>query len=173
MLSCFLNFRTFQWWVIWSGSDRWCEKGGAASVVWTYPRCPWWPIQSNTSSLLCTQQQQRSCEIVTGTNRTPLHLSAYNYSTEAAKLLLERGAEIEARDVNNRTSLHPSAYNNGTEATKLLLERGAEFEAKHVDNASSFICIQQQHRSCEIVTGTRFRNRSEGCTQPNTSRIGT
>ena len=50
------------------------------------------------------------------------------------KLLLELGAEMEARDADNQTALHLSAENNRTEAVKLLLERGVEIEARDVDN---------------------------------------
>ena len=41
------------------------------------------------------------------------HLSAYSNSTEAAKLLLERGSEIEARDVHNRTPLELARSTQG------------------------------------------------------------
>ena len=42
-------------------------------------------------------------------NVTPLHAAANHNSTKAAKLLLEHGAEIEARDVHNHTPLHTAA----------------------------------------------------------------
>ena len=68
--------------------------------------------------------------------RTPLHEATQNNSTEAAKLLLEHGAEIKARNANNRTSLHDAAGNSSTEAAKLLLEHGAEIEERNVDNGT-------------------------------------
>ena len=67
-------------------------------------------------------------------NKTPLHCAVENNSTEAAKLLLERGAEIEARNTKNQTPLHFASLNNSTEAAKLLLERGAEIEARDVES---------------------------------------
>ena len=67
-------------------------------------------------------------------NRTALHVAALNNNTEFAKLLLERGAEIDVRDESNKTPLHAAAFNNSTEAAKLLLERGAKIEAKDVSN---------------------------------------
>ena len=38
--------------------------------------------------------------------KTPFHNTAHSNNTQAVKLLLERGAEIEARDEENDTSLH-------------------------------------------------------------------
>ena len=58
-------------------------------------------------------------------SKIPLHGATGKNSTEAAKLLLERGDELKSRDVNNRTPLHDAAYYNSTEAAKLLLENGA------------------------------------------------
>ena len=54
-------------------------------------------------------------------------------STEAAQLLLARGAEIEARTINNLTPLHYVASKNTTESAQLL-ESGAEVEARTVEN---------------------------------------
>ena len=34
-------------------------------------------------------------------NQTPLHYAVLNHNAESSKLLLERGAEIEARTINN------------------------------------------------------------------------
>ena len=64
-----------------------------------------------------------SCRIF---SKTPLHFAAFKNSTETAQLLLERGAEIEARDIHNITPLHDAALNNSRETVQLLLEHGAE-----------------------------------------------
>ena len=44
---------------------------------------------------------------------------------DMARLLLDRGADIEARDVPGRPPLHWAAYEDRPEAARLLLERGA------------------------------------------------
>ena len=54
--------------------------------------------------------------------------------TESVQLLLERGAEIEARNKINCTPLHYAAEKNSTESVQLLLDRGAEIEAKNENN---------------------------------------
>ena len=53
---------------------------------------------------LFTMLQRKTGMERNGTNRKPLRDAAWKSSTETAKLLLKRGAAIEARDVNNGTS---------------------------------------------------------------------
>ena len=47
-----------------------------------------------------------------------------------ARLLLDRGADIKARNEQGRTSLHSTAYMGPTEVTRVLLERGADVDAE-------------------------------------------
>lgn len=57
---------------------------------------------------------------------TPLHLAAqYNHS-DIVKLLIDRGAEIQARDINGCTPLHYSATNGHTDSALVLLDSGAD-----------------------------------------------
>jgi ankyrin repeat protein len=56
---------------------------------------------------------------------TPLHWAAINKHTELVKLLLDRGAKINARDVFGFTAMHWAARNGNTELVELLLDRGA------------------------------------------------
>jgi ankyrin repeat protein len=64
---------------------------------------------------------------------TPLHLAAFFGHPEAAALLLDRGAEIDARSQNTRlrsvTPLHSAAAGHRTDVALLLLERGADANA--------------------------------------------
>jgi ankyrin repeat protein len=61
---------------------------------------------------------------------TPLHLAAYFGRLDAVELLLDRGANIEARSTNPRlrdvTPLHSAAAGRQTEVAILLLDRGAD-----------------------------------------------
>lgn len=66
---------------------------------------------------------------------TPLHLAAFFGQTEIARLLLDRGAEIDARSRSERfarsnTPLHAAAANGQMEAARLLLARGADANAR-------------------------------------------
>ena len=70
-------------------------------------------------------------------NQTPLHYAVLNHNAESSKLLLERGAEIEARTINNQTPLHLAATRNSTEIAQILLEHGAEIEARTLSNQTT------------------------------------
>ena len=57
--------------------------------------------------------------------QTPLHFAArWNPSADVIRALLDKGADIEARDKYQNTPLHEAAINNPGQV-KLLLERGA------------------------------------------------
>jgi ankyrin repeat protein len=47
--------------------------------------------------------------------------------------LLDRGADVEAKDVDGWTPLHIVTYRNSIETAKLLIERGADVKAKDND----------------------------------------
>jgi ankyrin repeat protein len=61
---------------------------------------------------------------------TPLHLAAYFGGVDAARLLLERGADVHARSTNrllpSLTPLQSAAAGRRTEVAALLLEHGAD-----------------------------------------------
>lgn len=63
---------------------------------------------------------------------TPLHLAAFFGGYEAAKLLLERGADVNARAANEMANmpLHHATAGSRTSMVYLLLERGADPNAR-------------------------------------------
>ena len=64
------------------------------------------------------------------TGETPLHVAAEKGHVEVVKLLLEHGANPNARDMYGVTPLHLAARKGHVEITKLLLEHGADPNAK-------------------------------------------
>ncbi|KAG2382149.1 hypothetical protein C9374_005351 [Naegleria lovaniensis] len=66
---------------------------------------------------------------------TPLHLTALYGCANAAKVLLDLGAEIEAQDMAGMTPLHVAMLRGNLEVVKLLISRNANMFA--LDNAGN------------------------------------
>jgi hypothetical protein len=69
---------------------------------------------------------------VPGSGGTPLHIAVIADQLDAAKLLLEKGANIEAKaaDEYQATPLHWAAFVGRLESIKFLLEKGAKLNSK-------------------------------------------
>lgn len=97
------------------------------------------PAWLNGYALLCDALQERHKEVARlllaynaqvnryNTNRpnTPLHLAVRNRDTETVEMLLNNGANINARNKFGHTPLHISICNKKIEIIQLLLRRGA------------------------------------------------
>ena len=57
--------------------------------------------------------------------------------SNVARLLLEHGADVNARDEHDSTPLHEAARNGRVEAIHVLLEYGADVNARKVDNTTT------------------------------------
>ncbi|RYP56997.1 hypothetical protein DL770_010789 [Monosporascus sp. CRB-9-2] len=69
----------------------------------------------------------------------PLLWAAANGRLAVLKLLVEKGAQIEARDNDNKTPLMLAAEYGHEAAAKLLVEKGAQIEAKDNDGSTPLI----------------------------------
>ncbi|KAL0631497.1 Glycerophosphocholine phosphodiesterase [Maublancomyces gigas] len=84
-----------------------------------------------------------------------LHQAAREGYTEVVKELLDRGAEIEARDDSLRTALHLAAANNHHETVRALLVRGAAIEAKQNEGntALHLAAVCGDSKTVEVLLG--------------------
>jgi len=64
---------------------------------------------------------------------TLLHLAAWNNEHELVKLLLEFGADVNAKNIRGWMPLHIAVQENAAEAARLLIEHGASVNAKDED----------------------------------------
>ncbi len=60
------------------------------------------------------------------TKVNPLHSAVAKENYELCKILLEKGANVNARQMQNVTALHSAVHRGNLELTKLLMENGAE-----------------------------------------------
>jgi ankyrin repeat protein len=77
---------------------------------------------------------------------TALHLAAFFGEEEAAKVLVERGADANAVSTNSTivvTPLHSAAAGAHTEIVKLLLEAGADPNARQPDGFTALDAARQ------------------------------
>lgn len=79
-----------------------------------------------------------------GSGGTPLHLAVASGQLEAAKLLLSKGADLEARaaDGQQGTPLYWAAYVGRLKAVKFLLQAGAKPDAKTRDGRTPLDAAQ-------------------------------
>ncbi|KAI8485277.1 hypothetical protein Bbelb_370240 [Branchiostoma belcheri] len=62
--------------------------------------------------------------------QTSLHVASWYGKTEVAKLLIEHGADLKARDQDQLTSLHWAAWRGHTGTCELLIRHGADVMAR-------------------------------------------
>ena len=85
---------------------------------------------------------------------TPLHIAASGNDLQKVVLLLEKGAEVNARGTIGWTPLMFAAGKSSTpEIVQLLLEKGAELEARDTDGWTPLMYAANNDRlkSVEII----------------------
>jgi ankyrin repeat protein len=90
-------------------------------------------IQGDTEELTSLLTANRSLVgLLSSDGWTPLHLAAFFGKTDAARLLLNKGALVNARSTNpmENMPLHAAAAGRHAEVVKLLIEHGAPVNAR-------------------------------------------
>ena len=68
---------------------------------------------------------------------TPLHVAAVSNAPEVAAVLIEHGADINAKGLEGHTPLHLAAWHNAREVAEVLIEHGANIHAKDMKGETS------------------------------------
>ena len=84
---------------------------------------------------------------------TPLGWAALNGQAEAAKLLIEKGAEVNARNRDGTTSLHSAAFLGRIGTVKLLLENGADTTLRSNDGSTPTDVARLDWQLTQFVVG--------------------
>jgi len=69
-------------------------------------------------------------ELLKQSGRTPLHLAASRGHLDVARLLVESGADVDARSEFGYTPLHVAAMEGYLDVARLLVESGADVDAR-------------------------------------------
>ena len=84
---------------------------------------------------------------------TPLGWAALNGQAEAAKLLIEKGADVNARNRDGTTSLHSAAFLGRIGTVKLLLENGADTMLRSNDGSTPTDVARLDWQLTQFVVG--------------------
>lgn len=82
--------------------------------------------------------------------RTPLHLAATHCRIDAAKLLLDKGAKIDAKAAGCTTPLHLAAQSGCVDTVNLLLSKGAKVNARDDQGRTPLDRAMQWHRDSAV-----------------------
>jgi len=92
--------------------------------------------------------------------RTPLHLAATRCRIDAAKLLLDKGAKIDAKAAGGTTALHLAAQSGCLDMVNLLLSKGAKVNARDDQERTPLDRAMRWHRD-EVVQLLRAHGGTE------------
>src|SRR5271154_16362 len=87
-----------------------------------------------------------------GHGKTPMSWAANNGHSKVVKLLLEKGAEVDAKDKEwGNTPISRAANNGHSKEVKLLLEKGAEVDAKDNEGGHTRISRAANNGHSKVV----------------------
>lgn len=76
---------------------------------------------------------------------TALVLAASYGRTETVQLLIENGANVNAREIDGKTALMMAASHGHTETAKLLIENGADINTKDEDGNTTLMWAAEEN----------------------------
>lgn len=86
-------------------------------------------------------------------NMTPLAWSVTYGQTEATRLLIENGADVNMKDDNSSTPLHGAAVFGRADVAKLLVENGANLQVRNNDGATPADALHLDWRTTAFIGG--------------------
>ena len=86
-------------------------------------------------------------------NISPLAWSTSHGQTEATRLLIENGADVNLKDDNGSTPLHGAAVFGRADVAKLLVENGANLQVRNNDGGTPADALQLDWRTTTFIGG--------------------
>ncbi|WP_052188150.1 ankyrin repeat domain-containing protein [Cellulophaga sp. Hel_I_12] len=81
---------------------------------------------------------------------TPLHSACASSNLKMAALLIQNGADVNAKQMQNITPLHAAAHNGQTALVQLLADHGADLKAK-TDNGKTPLSMAEESAFTETA----------------------
>lgn len=98
--------------------------------------------------------------------RTALHVASWRGSLECVRLLLEAGAEADARADEGRTPLHFAVLNGFTDVARLLIEKGAADEGFVDKDGRNSLDLAQTSETLQMLMTAGVRLKLNLITSP-------
>ncbi|UCD52383.1 MAG: ankyrin repeat domain-containing protein, partial [Phycisphaerales bacterium] len=92
--------------------------------------------------------------------RTPLHYAITDGRTEFCQLMIEQGADVNARNKWNWTPLHTACEHNYSDKVEILLANGADVKARNEDGNTP-LAVARAAGHAELVTLLRKHGANE------------
>ncbi len=100
---------------------------------------------------------------ISSDGRTALTIAVYNGHIKIAKLLIEKGVDINARDTSGTTALMLAATNKSLDMFKLLVHKGAKIDYKNQENKSAIDYASEEIKEwldVSLLMQTRLNEKS-------------
>lgn len=92
-------------------------------------------------------------QVQTNTGATPLHAAVHYGRAEAAKVLLEAGADVNlARSDTGAIALHLAAEHGHVELTRWILDAGSKVHHPRTDSAATPVMVAVLHGRLKVQT---------------------
>ncbi|KAJ3505835.1 hypothetical protein NMY22_g17439 [Coprinellus aureogranulatus] len=102
---------------------------------------------------------------------TPLHYACTNGHAKCAQILLEAGADINARTLWNYTALHWACCDGRVNCVKLLLKRGADTSIKGTSTFLVIVTLNELFNLCASIADDRGRTAFQMASERNHSEV--
>eukprot|EP01114_Cavostelium_apophysatum_P014797 TRINITY_DN3922_c1_g1_i1.p1 TRINITY_DN3922_c1_g1~~TRINITY_DN3922_c1_g1_i1.p1 ORF type:complete len:591 (-),score=160.58 TRINITY_DN3922_c1_g1_i1:303-2075(-) len=93
-------------------------------------------------------------EAINDVEQTPLHIAARSGSLDCVRLLLEKGASVNSKDIKGNTPLHLAAIGGYEAMVSLLIKKGAKVTEENLDNKTAMHLATEHGKDdvCYILT---------------------